>query len=371
MTLSKLLACSCCLVLFVAAGSGFPARGETPELAPVTVKRASRNISSPGELQPFEIVVLHAKVSGYVEKVLVDRGSRVGKGQLLLQLSAPELQARTAEAESRFRSAESDRAVAEAQYIAAANTAERIKKASQTPGAIAGNEVIQAAKQADAAQALVQAKIAALGAARAAWESQREINSYLRVTAPFAGVVTERSIHPGALVGPDNATPLLTVQQTSRLRLTVAVPEQNSGRIALFAPVSFQVPAYPGRVFQGKVARNSHSVDPATRSMPVELDVFNRDGALAPGMYATVSWPVASASDSFLVPKTAVIATSERTFVICLRNGKAQWVNVQKVQQFGDDSEIVPASPGALTSSDRVVRRGTDEIRDGAKLTDP
>src|SRR5579859_6183035 len=131
---------------------------QTTELAPVVSKPISRTIDLPGEIQPFQSVSLHAKVRGYVDSVLVDRGSAVKQGQLLAVLTAPEMKSQIAEAESKVQVAESDRLQAEAQLAAAQSTYERLKKAAETPGAIAGNEVVLAQKQVEAAQALVQAK---------------------------------------------------------------------------------------------------------------------------------------------------------------------------------------------------------------------
>ena len=136
---------------------------------------------------------MHAKVPGYVERVLVDRGSIVEAGQLLAELSAPEMAAQIAEAESKVQAAEADRLQAEAQLAAAQSTYDRLKKAAETPGAIAGNELIQAEKQVEAAQALVQfARAGQCAPRRPPCSAQKDMQAYLRITAPFDGVVTER-----------------------------------------------------------------------------------------------------------------------------------------------------------------------------------
>ncbi len=193
------------------------------------------------------------------------------------------------------------------------------------------------------------------------------MEKYLRVTAPFNGVVTERIVHPGALVGPNSEAPLLVLQQVSHLRVTVAVPEENVGGIARGASVPFQVPAYPDRSFSGTVARRAQSIDPKTRTMAVELDVMNPDQALVPGMYASVKWPVKSAQPSLYVPKTSVVTTTERTFVIRAKNGKAEWVNVKKGAPDGDLMEVIgPIQPG-----DKIVAKANDELREGATLQNP
>ena len=105
-------------------------------------------------------------------------------------------------------------------------------------------------------------------------------------------------------------------------------------------------------------------MDQKTRTMAVELDVMNRDGSLAPGMYPTVKWPVRRSRPALFVPKTTVVATTERTFVIRDQSGKAEWVDVKKGVAEGDLVEVI----GNLKPGDRVVRRATDEIRDGAPI---
>ena len=334
------------------------------ELASVVSKSLSRVIDLPGEFQPFQAVSLHAKVRGYVERVLVDRGSEVKQGQLLAELSAPEMTAQIVEAESKVQAAESDKAQAEAQLAAAESTSDRLKKASETPGAIAGNELIQAQKQVEAAQALVQSKGRVIESAQAAVRSLKDLEAYLKITAPFAGVVTDRLVHPGALVGPGPDPVLLVIQDVAHLRLVVAVPEENVGGLVPKAHVDFHVPAYPERVYSGTVARIAHALDPKTRTMAVELDVFNRDGSLSPGMYPSVKWPVRHARPSLFVPKTSIVTTTERTFVVRNQNGRAEWVNVTKGAADGDLIEV----SGNLKPGDMVVRRATDEIREGQTI---
>ena len=339
-------------------------QAQSPELVVVIAKPLARTIDLPGEFQPYQITTLHARVAGYIEKVLVDRGSAVKQGQLLAELSAPETTAKIAEAVARVQSAESDRVQSEAQLAAAQSTLGRLKKAAETPGAIAGNEVTLAEKQVDAAKALVASRQQAVTAAQAAVKALETLQDYLKITAPFDGVVTDRLVHPGALVGPGADTPLLVIQQISRLRLTVAVPETDIGGIAAGAKVAFTVPAFPGRNYTGSLARVAHALDPKTRTMPVELEVSNRDGTLAPGMYPNVKWPIRRGRPSLLVPKTAVVTTAERTFVIRAREGKAEWVDVRKGAAEGDNLEVM----GNLQPGDKLVKKANDEIRDGAPL---
>jgi len=355
MTLRKMLLCAALAV---------PAWAQTNGLAPVISKAVSRTVELPAEILPYLGVSLHAKVPGYVERMLVDRGSVVKQGELLAVLIAPEMKAQIAEAESKAQAAESERVQAEAQLAADQATYERLQQAAKTPGAVAGNEVIQAQKQVEAAQALVRARQQASHAAQAAVEAQKELEAYLKITAPFDGVVTDRLVHPGALVGTGADAVLLVIQQVSHLRVVVPVPEENVGALAQGAMVTFHVPAYPERAYTGTVARVAHALDQKTRTMPVELDVFNRDGTLAPGMYPSVTWPVRKGHPALWVPKTSVVTTTERTFVIREHDGRAEWVDVKKGAADGDLIEV----SGNLRAGDKVVRRGTDEIREGSPV---
>jgi RND family efflux transporter MFP subunit len=346
------------LLAFAAA-----ALAQSPNLVPVISKPVSRTVDLPGELEPYLHVEIAAKIAGYLDRIPVDVGSVVKQGDLLAELRAPELQAQIAEAESKAQAAESDRVQAQAQLAAAQSTYDRLKKASETPGAIAGNELVQAEQQVQAARALVESRATAIRAAAAVVQAQKDLLAYLRITAPFDGVVTGRAAHPGALAGPSTGA-LLTVEQVSRLRLIVAVPEQYVGGLAPGASVPFHVPAFPDRAFTGTVARLPHSLDPKTRTMPVELDVANRDGALAPGMFPTAKWPVRSTRPALWVPRTSIVTTSERTFVVREHDGKAEWVDVKRGAAEGDLVEVL----GNLKAGDRVLRRGTDELREGSKL---
>jgi len=353
-------------------------QAQTIELVPVVKKTVSRTVDLPGEFQPFMYTTLYARIQGYVEKVLVDRGTAVKQGDTLVTLSAPEMKAQILAAESRVQAADADRLQAEAKLTsleatmkAAEATYNRLKTASTTPGVIAGNEMDVALQNVESQRAGILAQQSAIvalrnkkSAAEAELRALRDVEAYLNVTAPFDGVVSERNVHPGALVGPSASTPLLTLQQVSRLRLVVAVPEEHVGGIVRGATVSFAVPAYPTRMFSGTITRVPPALDTKTRSMPVELDVTNRDQVLAPGMFSTVHWPVRSTDPALFVPRTAVVTTTERTFVVREKNGRAEWVNVQKGAADGDLIRVI----GSLQEGDTVVKRATDEMREGMNL---
>ncbi|HYL36793.1 MAG TPA: efflux RND transporter periplasmic adaptor subunit [Bryobacteraceae bacterium] len=355
---------TCLLFACLIAGLDRAGWAQTTDLVAVVSKPVSRTVELPGEFLPFLSVSLHAKVPSYVDRVLVDRGSVVKEGQLLVQLSAPEMAARIAEAESKVQAAEADRLQAEAQLAAAEATRDRLKKAAETPGAVAGNEVIQAEKQVEAAQALVRSRQQSSQAAAAVVQAEKDLEAYLKITAPFDGVVTDRLVHPGALVGPGSDSVLLVIQQVSHLRLVAEVPEENVGGIVHGAKVEFRVPAYPERIYTGTVARPAHALDPKNRFMPVELDVVNTDGSLSPGMYPAVKWPVRRSRPALFVPVSSIVTTTERTFVVRDHDGRAEWVNVKTGAPQGDLVEVI----GSLQPGDLVVRRASDEIREGTAI---
>jgi RND family efflux transporter MFP subunit len=346
------------------AGSPGPA---TVDIVSVVEQPLDVQLSLPGELTPYQSVSIHPRVTGFVKSVGVDRGARVRAGDLMMVLDAPELVAQRAEAQSRLQAAEAQLASVQARADADKSTFEKLKAASATPGVVAGNDVVVAEKAADAGQSQVLSAQRNVEASRQALNAVREMETYLRIAAPFDGVVTERNVHPGALVGPSTgaaAAPLLRLVQSRRLRLVVPVPEAYTSEVNPGTEVPFTVAAYPGQSFAGSVARIAHAVDVTTRTMAVELDVDNRDGRLAPGTFCQVRWPVRRPSASLFVPSSSVAATTDRTFVVRIRGGKAEWVDVRTGLTSGALVEVF----GDLSPGDEIAGRGTDELRPGTEV---
>jgi RND family efflux transporter MFP subunit len=353
------------------ASPGAPAAAATGPAAIDVVRVVEQPLdvplSLPGELEAFQAVAVFPRVTAFVKTVNVDRGSNVRTGDLLVSLEAPELVAQRSEAQSKLQAAEAQLSVARDKADADRATFERWKAASATPGVVAGNDVAIAEKTADASASQVIAAQQSVEAARQALNAIRDIEGYLRVTAPFAGVVTERNVHPGALVGPssgEGGTPLLRLVDRHRLRLVVPVPEAYSAEMKIGAEIPFTVSAYPGRSFSGTIARVAHAVDVSTRTMAIELDVANGDGHLAPGTFCQVRWPVRRSGPSLFVPIASVAATTARTFVIRVRNGKTEWVDVRTGLTTGALVEVF----GDLKAGDEVASRGTDELRPGTEV---
>jgi len=361
----------------------------------VVSKDMERQLHLPGELRAYQDVAIYPKVQGFVETINVDRGSVVRRGQMLIRMSAPEMASRTAEAqarvgatkeqrlemEARVRSVREQRAEAAAKLSADEGTYRRLKGASATPGVVAENDVDIARQNVEAdkahirlleenekaAQAVVQSQSENEKAAVSSATSVRDIEAYLSIRAPFDGIVTERNVDTGSLAGPSSggsSAPMLRIQQISKLRLVVAVPEAEVAGVTRGDRINFTVPAYPGGTFSGVVARLSHTLDDKTRTMPVEVDVMNESVSLAPGMFPEVIWPARRSQPSLFVPASAIAVTTERTFVVRIRNGVIEWVDVKRGGSAGDLVEVF----GDLAENDVVATRGTDELRIGARV---
>ncbi len=366
----KIVAAQAVALTLMALSFPLPAAAQggavTAKLIEVVARPLQRPTVLPGELRPFRGVDVYAKVSGFVASVAVDRGSRVRRGDSLATVTAPEMEARIAEARANAVAVESRKAEAEAKRAAAESTLNRLREAAKTPGVVAGNDIVLAEKAWEAEGARVASIEKGADAAKASVGALEEMMRYLKVGAEFDGVITERFVHEGSLVGPESkaSMPMFRIEQIDKLRLVVAVPEALAGAIRTGARLSFAVAAHPGEKFTGIVARPSYSIDPKTRTMPVELDVANPGARLTPGMYAEVSWPAGRGGNSLLIPPKALKATTERIFVIRVVNGVAEWVDVRRGAVDGELVEVL----GGLKAGDVIFERATDEVRPGTKV---
>ena len=322
----------------------------------------------PAQLTPYEQVDIYPKVTGFVETVTVDRGSRVRRGQVLVKLTAPELVSQRSQAEAAVRAAQSQLATAQAKLASDNGTYLHMQEAAKTPGVLAANDVLVAGQTVSADKGLVDAAEQNIAAAKDGQRSISQTESYLTITAPFEGIVTTRNLHPGALIGPASGPggtqPILQIVDDKRLRLVVPVPEAQLSDMKLGQLVTFTVPAYPGQTFQAPIERISREVDEKSRTMPVELDVVNRAGILSPGSFTTVSWPLERAYPTLFVPTSAVTNDQQHTFVIRVRSGQAEWVTVQTGQTVAGDIEVF----GALNANDQIVKIASDAIHSGDKV---
>ena len=290
-------------------------------------------------------------------------------GQSIIKLSAPELAAQRTQADAALHTAEAQLAAAQAKLASDCGTYAHLAAASKTPGVVAGNDLQVAEQMAAADQGQVDAAANNVQAARDALRGVAQLESYLEIRAPFDGVVTQRNLHPGALVGPASGQagtqPIVRIESLGRLWVVVPVPEQYATGMQEGQAVKFTVPAYPGRTFEAPIARISHAITQNTRTMQVELDMSNAAGQITPGSYANVVWPVARTYASLFVPVSAVTTDLQRTFVIRVKDGKAEWVDVQTGATVDGKTEVF----GEVQAGDRVVANATDAIRNGASVT--
>jgi membrane fusion protein (multidrug efflux system) len=319
---------------------------ETPtvDLVPVTK----------GKLIPYQQVDLYAKVNSYVKKLLVDIGSEVHAGQLLVVLEAPEINSQLAGAQSRIKQYE-------AVYYASKATYDRLVNTSKTPGTISLNDLEQA-------EAKKNADMANVESAKSALKEVSANLAYLEIRAPFDGVITSRNVNLGAYVGPGGkgSDPLFTLQDQKRLRLVVSIPENSTGFLSNKSEVNFTVKALPNQKFTAQVKRMAGALDEKLRAERLEMDVYNKDKKLLPHMFAEVNVPLPAGDSTFVVPKTAVVTSTEKVFVVKVVNHKAQWVDVKKGLTSGDMIEIY----GNLNPDEKLVKVASDEIRDGSTVKD-
>src|SRR6266850_69652 len=218
-----------------AAGQQAETDAQTVEVVPVASQKLATVFTLPAQLIPFETVDIYPKVTGFMDMIRVDRGSRVHKGELIIRLSAPELVAQRAQAESALRGAESQLTTAQAKLTSDKGTYLHMASAAKTPGVVAENDVMVASETASADQGQVQSAEDNVAAARDALRRVAQLESYLNIYAPFDGIVTTRNLHPGALVGPasgqSGTMPIVQIVYTDHLRLVVPVPEAYVGEM--------------------------------------------------------------------------------------------------------------------------------------------
>ncbi|MEJ7768760.1 MAG: efflux RND transporter periplasmic adaptor subunit, partial [Chitinophagaceae bacterium] len=217
------------------------------------------------------------------------------------------------------------------------------------------------------AAAIKNSQYAQLQAAKSVYNQVSDTRNYLEIRAPFAGVISARNINTGAYVGPSGKgsdTPLFVLQQQNKLRLVVSVPEAFTGLLHKQDEVNFTVKSLANEKFTAKISRLAGTLDDRLRSERVEMDVPNENKKLLPGMYAEVNLPLPASDSSFVVPKTAVVTSTEKVFVIRIAGKKVEWVEVKKGREADGNIEIF----GELTPGDHLVKTASDEIRNGSTV---
>jgi membrane fusion protein (multidrug efflux system) len=322
------------------------------EIGHVTANPLSSYVKLPGQLKPFEEVNIYAKVNGFVEEVLADRGTRVKKGQVLVKLIAPEMESQVQLATSKFVQAQENAVASKEKY-------RRLKEAAKEAGAVAPLDLDNALARMKADDAIVMAE-------KSNVDVMNDIKGYLIITAPFDGVIIQRNISAGALVGPgskSNDLPMLVLQHLQKLRLEVFIPEAYVDQVDLKRPVSFVFTSMPEKEHEARISRSANALT-SMRSEAIEIDIQNNKQLLKPGMYAEVKVPLLSAAKSLLIPNNAIVRSTERQYVITVKNGKARFADIKEGLKTSDSTEVF----GNLTGGDEILLHATDEIKEGAVI---
>jgi membrane fusion protein (multidrug efflux system) len=309
----------------------------------------------PGDVEAFEQTPIYARASGYLKKWYVDIGGRVAAGQLLADIEAPEV-------DDQLRQARADQKQALANQQLADVTAQRYQDL------VLSNSVSR--QEADVKTSDAQAKQAMLEAANSNVARLEKLQSYEKVYAPFAGTVTARNIDVGALIDAGSAggptRELFDVAQTRTLRVYVDVPQDYSRQAtASGAQACLTLSQFPGRKFPGEIARNSGAINPVTRTLRLEVDVPNADGALLPGSYAQVHLELPAVQPAYSLPVNTLLFRPQGVQVATVDgNGSVVLKTITIGRDFGSRVEVV----SGLDGNEAVVLNPSDAIAGGAKV---
>ena len=386
------MAAACAVIAITSCRSG----GSGPEASAATMPSArvavaqrgdiSHMLTLAGQFQPYQMVDVHPKVSGYMKRINVDIGDIVHEGETLAVLDVPELKAQLQEsafqlkqsqeeiarAEHELRSAEAMDAAVHAQYV-------RLQQAAATrPGLIAQQELDDAQAKDLSSQAQVDAAKSAMAGAQQHAEAARsdnqrvqDLENYTTVTAPISGVVVWRYADTGALIqggtgSNDQALPIVRLSQSSLLRLRIPVPEDDVKFVHEGDQLQVRVDAI-NRSFTGKIVRFTRDVNFETRTMETEVDVDNKDLSISPGMYANTALELASVKNVVTIPVEALVLNAQKQeTVYALDPGNR--VHIRTVQVGLQGSKLAEITSG-LEPGYRVLIGGQDKYHDDEEVS--
>jgi RND family efflux transporter MFP subunit len=311
-----------------------------------------QEIILPGDVEAFTDAPIYARVSGYLKKWNADIGAHVHQGDVLAEIDAPELDAQLLQAKANLATANANLALAKTQ-------ASRWQSLIKT-NAVSQDELDQKVGTLAASQAMVAADEANV-------RNLEEQVSFEKVTAPFDGVITARRTDVGALItagAGSSATELFHLAAIDRLRVFVDLPEQDRAAARSGATATLYLNEYPGRKFTGVITRNANAIDPAARTLRVEIDVDNSGGELLPGSYVSVHLKAPGASNAMVVPSNTLLFRSEGLRAAVVKDGKLELVPIQIGRDFGQTLEVV----SGLKMDDSLIVNPPDSILPGAPV---
>ena len=324
----------------------------TVQLAKIQQGSGEQALILPGNIQPFNKAAVFARVSGYLGTWNYDIGAHVKTGDVLASIESPDL-------DQQFSQAQADLATAAANAQLAAVTARRwstLVKSQWVSQQDADNKTAAAAATKATMEAAV-ANVKRLGA----------MESFKSLVAPFEGVVTERNTDVGALInaGSSSGAPLFVVSDLHKVRIYVQAPQAFAGQLHPGMKASLEMPQSPGKLFDAAVVSISHAMNPASRSMLVQLQADNPDSRYFAGAYCQVHFQLPSDPNVLRVPATALIPGPQGMEVAILVNGNTVALkHVELGRDFGDSAEVV----GGLSSGDRVIDSPPETLQAGDQV---
>ncbi len=334
-------------------------------VASVRTSSSTMSVTWPGTTEAFEQANIFARASGYISKRNVDIGSRVKTGDLLVEITAPELEHQIAQAQGTLAQLNASLQQATANRDLAQVTWDRdnplVQKGWVTP------------QQGDTDRLNLDARIAAVGVAQANIKAQEALlrvleqqKDYQSVVAPFDGVITQRNIDIGSLVQADatSGTFLFTLMQSDVLRIQLWVPQDQAFGVSPGVEAIVRVPELPGRDFPGTVTRIADALQPGSRTLLTEIDVPNPDHALSPGVYCYVELKIPRKTPSLVIPSEAIVFNREGLSVAVVVDGVARFHKVIVVRDFGTTVEV---SDG-VKDGDQVILNPAVDLTDGHKV---
>ena len=329
----------------------------------VTPKLGSsdRALSLPGSVQPLEETVLYARASGYVRKWYVDIGDKVKEGATLAEIETPELDQELDQARAQLAQAQASLTQSKANRELSKANLQRYKQLIPA-GVVSQADLDQRQAQAQVDEATVNVSQAAIAAQEANIRRLTQLRSFSRVTSPFAGTITQRWVENGALVTAGNGQPLYKVAAMDPARVFIQVPQDVAPSIRPDVAAKVSVREYPGRPFDGKIARAAGELDATTRTMNTEVRVPNADGALIAGMYAEVALTLPAPHRVFELPATALMVDAKGQRVALVdAESKIHLVPVVLERDTGATVEVA----SGLTGTERVAKIGSAAFTEG------
>ena len=333
--------------------------------APVRASPATVSVFWPGSTLAFNLADIFARASGYIVTRNVDIGSRVKKGDVLVEISAPEIQHQIAQAEATLAQNQAALVQAQSNRDLASVTWGRDKTLVQQ-----GWVTLE---QGDTDRLTLAADQAAVGVAEAnikAQQAQVKVLSqqqvYQTVVAPFDGHITQRNVDVGALVQADanTGTDMFTLMNDDVLRIQLYVPQDQAFGVAPGVEAVVRVPELPGREFPGTVTRIADALQPGTRTLLTEVDVPNPDHALPAGVYCNVELKIPRKTPSLIVPAAAIVFNADGLSVMVVENGVARVRRVTESRDFGTTVEL----SAGVKDGDQVILNPPVDLTDGHKV---